>query len=333
MIDRSTGNLIPVPGSPFSAGNGPTAIGSDPQGRLVFVGGDGSVPGARGSNCTLSASTILSEVVDRFSGTLSQTGSKTLHGVCVRSIAVDPASKHLYVGMLKPDGSTGGEIQGFLIGPSGTLTELPGSPFLLTGFPTGLAIHPNGRFVYAASDSGLLVIDRDATTGVLVERGAFNSQKQKLALNTEGTFLAASELTTNEVSEFHVDPATGGITATEERVQASSPAGIAADPLGTFFAATEVTDTNTLAGGVTTLRIDAATHILVKTSGSPFASGRLPVDVVFEPGGKYAYAVNRSDGNVAGFTLDRASGSLTLVPGAHFASGDFPNALTVVKPR
>jgi 6-phosphogluconolactonase (cycloisomerase 2 family) len=337
-IDAATGNLKAVPGSPFTAGDGPSAIGSDSQGHFVFVAEDQTAPGARGSNCTLFHSTILAEAVDPASGALTRRDRKTLDGVCARSIVVDPDSKHVYIGMQR-FGASNGEIQGFAIGSAGTLTELPGSPFFVDGFPTGLVMHPNGKFIYAASDSGLLELVRDPATGTLVERGAFNTPKRNLALNPAGTFLAATELNTNEVSEFFVDANTGDIAATEGRAQASNPSGIAADPLGKFFAVTEETDTTTFASGVSTFVLDSATHELVKTSGSPFSSGSMTIDVAFDPSGSYLYAVNRQDvsgsgsGTVSGFVVDRLSGALKPVPGVRFGAGDFPDALTVVKPR
>ncbi len=215
-INASTGALAPVVGSPFPAGDGPSAIGSDPLGRFIFVAEDQSVPGARGSNCTLFHSTILAEVLNPGSGILTQADRKTLDGACARAVVVDPSSKHLYIAMARFSGSMG-EIQGFAIGANGTLTELAGSPYLITGFPTGLAMHAAGKFIYASSDNGVLVIDRDTNTGALVERGAFNTPKLRLALNPAGTFLAASERDANQISQFFVDPNTGDIQAIDFR--------------------------------------------------------------------------------------------------------------------
>jgi 6-phosphogluconolactonase (cycloisomerase 2 family) len=331
-IDVATGNLAPLPGSPFDAANGPTAITSDSHGHFVFVAEDQSVPGARGSNCTLVTSTILSEAVDRASGVLTRADQKALNGVCARAVAVDPSSTHVYVATSR-FGASNGQIEGFSISAAGTLTALPGSPFLVNGTPTGVVIHPNGKFMYAASDSGVLVLNRDPVTGMLVERGAFNTPKRKLALNPAGTFLAATELNSSEVSEFFVDPNTGDIAATEGRAQAANPFGIAADPMGKFFAVTEETDTTTFASGVSTFLLDSSTHELVKTSGSPFPSGPMTIDVAFDPSGNFLYAVNRQDGTVSGFIVDRGSGALKPVPGTHFAAGDFADSLTVVQPR
>ena len=331
-VDAATGNLMPVPGSPFKAGEGPSAIVGDPQGHFVFVGEDESAPGARGSNCTLTRSALLSEVVDHSSGTLTQASRTGLDGVCVRALAVDPSSMHLYVGMASFSG-TGGEIQGFQIGASGALTQLPGSPVLMNSVPSGLVVHPSGKFVYAATNSGLVVFNRDPATGVLALSGDFNTPKVKLALDPSGTFLAATELNTNEISQFHVDPNTGAVAAIDARIPSSHPAGIAADPQGAFFAATEVTDTGTLAGGASILSLNAGTHELNKVAGSPFASGRGPIDLAFEPGGKYLYVVNRQENSVSAFVLDRSTGKLAPVSGVRFSVGDFPDSLAVVKPH
>lgn len=337
-MDAATGALKPLAGAPFAAGDGPSAIAADPQGRLVFVAGDGSVTGARGSNCTLVHSTILSETVDRSSGALTRSDNKTLDGVCARAVTVDPASKDVYIATTR-FGASDGEIEGFAIGAGGSLTPLPGSPLLVNGTATGLAMHPSGKFIYAATDSGVLVVDRDPLSGALLQAGDFNTAKHKLALNPAGTFLAASELNSNEVSEFHVDPTTGNIAATDIRAQAQNPLGVAADPMGKFFAVTEETDTTTFAGGVSMFLLNDATHELDKISGSPFSSGLGTVDVAFDPSGAYVYAVNRQDvtasghGTVSGFVVDRASGMLQPVPGTHFATGDFPASLAVVQPK
>ena len=294
---------------------------------------DQSAPGARGSNCSLFRSTILSDALDSGSGKLTQADRKTLDGSCARGVVVDPSSKHLYIAMARFDGSSGGEIQGFLIGTNGKLTELPGSPYLITGTPTGLAMHPTGNFIYVASDSGVVVIDRNAIAGALVERGAFNSPKNRLAINPAGTFLAASERDSDEISQFFVDPNNGNIEALDSRPAASGPIGVAADPLRKFFAFTERLDTTTLAGGVSTFVLDASTHELVRTGGSPFASGQGTVDLAFDPSGMFVYAANRQDGTVSGFTLNRDSGKLMPVSGSPFSSGDFPDSLVVVKPE
>ena len=134
-----------------------------------------------------------------------------------------------------------------------------------------------------------------------------------------------------------MDPTTGDIAATDVRAQAHKPLGVAADPLGKFFAVTEETDPTTLASGVSMFVLSEATHELDKVGGSPFSSGLGTVDVAFDPSGSYVYAVNRQDataaGTVSGFVVDRASGVLSPVPGTRFATGDFPASVAVVQPK
>ena len=329
-VNPASGSLTPIAGSPFKAGDGPSAIGADQNGRFVFVAEDHSVPGARGSNCTLFQSVLLVESVNAGSGALTQTGSKTLDGSCARAVVVDPSSHDVYVGMERFSNS-GGEIQGFSVAADGTLTELPGSPYVMNGLVSGLAMHPNGRYVYAASDSGLLVIDRDPTTGALVERGAFNTPKNRLALSPDGSFLTASESSSNAISQFHVDATTGNIEALDARPPAMSPYGVGADPLGKYFAVSEIVDQSTQAGAVSTFYLNPDTHELEKTSGSPFASGKGTIDVSFDPSGSYLYSVNRQEKTVSGFALDRSSGKLTPVSQTPFPVGDFPDGIVIVK--
>ena len=330
-INPSDGSLAPVPGSPFKAGDGPSAIGSDPQGHFIFVGEDGSVPGARGNNCSLAQSVLLLvERVDPLSGTLTQADQKTVTGNCIRAITVDPSGKNVYVGVGDISG-VGGDIHGFLISTTGTLSELPGSPVRVNDLPVSMAMHPTGKFVYAATPN-LSVLDRDTTTGILTVRGVFNTAKRALALNPAGNLLVASEDGTNEVSEFHID-SSGNVIAADQRVQASNPIGVAADPQGQFFAITEITNTTNFAGGLSLLKLNSVNGEYTKVNSTPFGSGGAPLALAFEPTGKFVYAVFHNDGTVGGFVLDRNSSTLTATPAKPFASGDNPVSLTVVQPR
>ena len=330
-INASDGSLAPVPGSPFKAGNGPSAIGSDPQGHFVFVGEDGSVPGARGNNCSLAASILLLvERVDPVSGTLTQADQKIVTGNCIRAISVDPTGKNVYVGVGDTSGA-GGEIHGFLLGANGTLTELAGSPVHVDDIALSLAMHPSGKFLYAATPN-LTVLDRDPATGILKVRGVFNTSKRALALNPAGNLLVASESGSNEVSEFHIDN-NGNVIAVDQRVQASDPFGVAADPQGQFFAITEITDTTNFSGGLSLLKLNSVNGEYTKVNSAPFGSGGAPLDLAFEPTGKFVYTVFHNDGTVGGFVLDRNAGTLTAIPAKPSMSGDNPVSLTVVQPR
>jgi len=123
----------------------------------------------------------------------------------VGDIAVDPSGTHLYLGV-KNIATSGGAILGFLIGPTGALTELPGSPLIVEDRPVSLAMHPSGKFVFAAAPD-VSILDRNSTTGTLTVRGVFSTPKRQVALNPAGTILAARERDTNEMSQFQLDKA------------------------------------------------------------------------------------------------------------------------------
>jgi len=305
-------------------------VKSDPQGRFVFAGESHETPGARGSNCTSEPSDLLVEKIDPASGVLAQLSSVTLRGSCVRAIAIDPTGEHLYVGVENIT-TSGGSIQGFLIGPTGTLTELPGSPVLVEDLPESMAMHPSGKFLYAATPD-LSVLDRDPTTGTLTVRGVFNTPKRKLALNPAGDFLTASERDTNEISEFSDDSA-GNVTETfVDRKPATGPDGVAADPLGDFFVVTEFAAANDNHGGLSTLKRQTPGGEYLKTNTAPFGNGLVPAGPIFDPAGKFVYTTFFGDGTIARFVLDRNSGKLTSA-GAPTTTGDSPVSTTLAQPH
>lgn len=226
---NTNGNLAPVPGSPFKTSHSPSVVKGDPQGRFVFVGEDNTVPGTRGSSCANEPSILLVERVDAASGALTQVNNVTLRGSCVRDIAVDPSGRHLYVG-IKNIATSGGSIQEFSIGATGTLTELAGSPVMVEELPVSFAMHPSGRLLFAATPN-LTVLEVNPGTGALMVRGVFSTPKSQLALNSPGTFLIASERNTNAISEFQLDA--GGNIIVETRQPAIQRFALAADPLMT----------------------------------------------------------------------------------------------------
>src|SRR4029077_20946405 len=208
---------------------------------------------------------------------------------------------------------------------------LAGSPVVVENLPESLAMHPSGKFVYAATPN-LAVLDRDSTTGKLAVRGVLNTFKRQLALNPAGTFLVASERDSNEISEFFV-AGNGDLMATEDRQPVLIPFAVASDPQGQFFAITEFTNAASNSGGLSMLKLSGPNGEYPKTSTAPFGSGAVPASVAFEPTGKFVYAVFHNDGTIAGFVLDRSSGKLTPIAAKPFTTGDNPDSLTIVQPQ
>lgn len=214
-----------MPGSPFKTEMGVSIVKSDPLGRFIFVGENRAVRRARDTNCADEPSILAVNRIDPESGTLTQVESVILSGSCVADIAVDPSGKHLYVGV-KNIAISGGSIQGFSISSDGTLTELASSPLIVEDLPMSLAMHPSGKFIFAATPE-ISILDRNTSTGLLTVRAVFSTPKRQLALNQAGTLLFASERDTTEISQFRLD-VSGNVIA-EDRQVMSMPPGIAAN--------------------------------------------------------------------------------------------------------
>jgi 6-phosphogluconolactonase (cycloisomerase 2 family) len=153
-VDPVSGSLQPVGGSPFAAGGiYPFSLAVEPSGKFVYT--------ANGTSDTISGFQI-----DPTSGALTAvTGSPFPGGSFPNIVAVHPSGKFVYASNIShpsalPGGGTTGivGIAGFSIDPSsGAITPIPGSPFPGGSSPNVIAIHPSGRFIYAADWDGITV--------------------------------------------------------------------------------------------------------------------------------------------------------------------------------
>jgi 6-phosphogluconolactonase (cycloisomerase 2 family) len=330
QLNRSTGALTPVAGSPFVAGDDPSTIASDPLGRFVFIGEDDTVLGGRNTNCVDNLGFILTEQVNPATGSLTKVQTLPINGACASAMVVDPTGKFLYVATLVPnDGS--GQVQGFSIAANGNLTELPGSPYAIGPQSNGLAIHPSGKYLYATNPN-LTTLDRDTTTGVLKVRSVVNTPKIFVTLNPAGDFLLASESPISDTSQFHVDSNSGDVAATETRVPLATVK-LAADPKGAFFATIVNTDPAATVRGLTTLKFDSNFDEFASSNTAPTNPGQTAVDLAFEPQGQFLYSVQAGGNTIAGFSLDRTSGALTPIASKPIAVPATAIGLAIVTPQ
>src|SRR5437879_1553483 len=127
-IDATTGFLTPI-GSPVFA-SVPFALAMHPSGKfLLMANGPGSV-------------TTYS---------IDSTGAATFVGLTASaaggaiSVAVDPSGKFAYTANVN-----GNTVSAYGVDAStGSLTQIPGSPFRAGANPYFVAVHPPGNFLYA----------------------------------------------------------------------------------------------------------------------------------------------------------------------------------------
>jgi 6-phosphogluconolactonase len=231
-IDRKSGALTVIPGSPFTAtGSGGTTDGawSDPQGRFLFVGSETS-------------GDIWVFQINPTTGALTETAGSpfTLSSVSPLTpllsadiMTVDASGKFLYVGQL-----TSSPVAAFSIDQTtGALTPVPGSPFTL-----GIAqIHASltGEFLLgvvqiqdagSATDTHIHVLSINPATGVPTEVNG---------------------------SPF---------------VTASAPFDFAISPNGKFVYTVGTPSGTTTVGAIEGFQMDLTSGALTKLSGSPFTT-------------------------------------------------------------
>lgn len=334
-VDRQTGSLTPIPGSPLQA-RAPGLIVSDPQGRHLFH--FENIFSARGFSCGDSQAVLVSDNVDPHSGAISHADQVTLDDNCPGGMAVDPSGKNLYV--VTPSDLS--NIRVFAIASAGTLKEIPGAVSLDKQDAMTLAMRADGKFVYATGASGLgpgvLVLARDETTGGLELRQTVQTDMVlgDIAVSSDGAFVIA----TGTEYDFHTGFTHGEVwvfraSLSGELVLQSTlkydhvPSGVAIDPSGKFAAITSFESVDILPGEITIYHLDAATGSLTP-AGPPLPVGHMPNEVRFADEGKFIYAIIGNDGLLAAFSFDKNSGSVTPLPQSPFKIEDSPTTFTIV---
>ncbi|HWZ83231.1 MAG TPA: beta-propeller fold lactonase family protein [Terriglobales bacterium] len=174
-LDSATGNLSPIPGSPFPAGEGVAGMAADPGSHFLYAAnhtsntvsaytidpntgalkeipdspypvGTASGPRAIATDTTgtflyvanQGSSNVLAFMITAGTGQLTAINSGTPYatGTSPVFILAEPAGKYLYVG-----NQTSTNITGFSYDPvTGKLTAITGSPFTVGSAPGGLEI-------------------------------------------------------------------------------------------------------------------------------------------------------------------------------------------------
>jgi 6-phosphogluconolactonase (cycloisomerase 2 family) len=235
------------------------------------------------------AGRIAEYVVNPSTGSINPTsqGSTWGHWGPV-DIASDPGGYRLYV---VNEGSH--DLDAYFIDRStGNLTQVPGSPFALTGIGGRVVVHPSGHFVYATSTSS-----------------GSNTAISAFAVQSDGS------LTPVPGSPFSEGSGSFGA--------------IAMDRIGKYLYVSAGATGG--AGAVAGYSIDQYSGALTPVPGSPFLTPAYPgcaqycslqpADLGVDPIGNYLYGAQSAQDAIVGFKIDRATGSLTDVPGSPYAEG------------
>ena len=216
-INRSSGALALIPGTPVKLTFSADTIASDPQGRFLFIGNE-------------SGGDIASFKIDPVTGALTPSPNSPISNTGISSVdvfTVDGNGKFLYVG--EQNASSGALVHGFSIDQTtGALTAISGSPFAL-GVST-LHADPSGKYLLGvrgyvdlggtSSDNNIHVFAIDPTTGspspVSGSPFAMSAAANEFAIHPTGKFVYTMDVDASgspaAMEGFQMDPTTGILT-------------------------------------------------------------------------------------------------------------------------
>ncbi len=234
-------------------------------------------------------------------------------------------------------------------GTTGAMTMGASTPPVQNTTPTGLALLPSRKYLYAinsrANTISLFAVASDGTltlTGAPVSAG---SGPNVAVIDPSGQYLLVTNNFGNNVSVYSIDAGSGAL----KEVKGSTPAQSSpfyANDLPTDIVFTHsgqfVYVTNPGIASVTAFTF--SNGVLTQVPGSPFPSapGGEASALAVDGSDRFLYVANPSaanvapyqntTGNISGFNIDPSSGALTTqIPGSPFTStnGTGPSAITV----
>ncbi|MFF7264140.1 lactonase family protein [Streptomyces sp. NPDC008159] len=187
------------------------------------------------------------------------------------------------------------------------------------GDPSYLAVHPDGRTLYAVNErpEGGVTAVRISDRKVLSTRSSGGEAPCHLSVHPGGRWLLSANYGTGSVAVHPVEPS-GALGERTDLVVHSGPAPgpgqrgphahqIVTSPDGGHVLAVDLgTDT------VYTYRLDERRGTLSEVSRARTRPGAGPRHLTFHPGGRYAYLANEVDDTVVVCAYDPDSGRLTL---------------------
>ena len=221
-LDPASGDLAPVPGSPFETGaRSPFSIVFHPSGRFVYVaarfGGVGAYAFDGGSG-----------VLTPLPGSPFKAQKRT------RSVAMHPSGRFIYA-----VNGYSNSVSAYAIDPqSGILREMPDSPFSVAridaidyralkmedvpagagGIPYHMALDPAGRFAFvvnwAAASVSVFRIDPDNGRLTAVAGSPFFTgfNPYSVTVHPSGRFVYVTQWSASEVAVHALDPASGRLS-------------------------------------------------------------------------------------------------------------------------
>jgi 6-phosphogluconolactonase len=268
------------------------------------------------------STTIGRYTLDPATGALTSKGTTTTTG-SPSFLAIDPARKHLYA-----VDESGSKVQAFALdATTGALTHLGTDQGSGGSGPAHLTVDRSGKWVLAANygsgDVGILKINADGSVAAptSLQAGA-NAHEVVLDGANAHAWVPCLGMSANYVAQYAFDAGAGTLTAaTPATVPAQAanagPRHLALHPNGQFAYLVEET-----ASMIDAYSVDAGGHLAFVQRQTNRAAGTTGTNTCAEvqvhPSGKWVYASNRGDDDIAVYAV-ATDGKLS--PLAHTKTG------------
>jgi 6-phosphogluconolactonase len=322
-VNSTSGMLFSM--GTIATGSTPEFMAADASGKFLFVANSGS-------------NNVSAFQIDKTTGSLTPVaGSPFAAGGQPEGVALVSAANLLFVA-----NNAGNSISAFKFDSmSGALTAIPGSPFAGVTAPFSAATDVPGKFLYVTNvnSNAVSAFSIDGTTGGLtaVSGSPFATGSTPIGLATDpnGSFVYVGDHMSDAVSPFTIDQVRGSlspVTPLPARNQNCSstchtnPLRVAIHPTARLAVVADV--------GANSLSSFAISNGVLSPASSPVATGQHPFGVAFDPGGNFVYVVNKLDNNIAAFSVNTMTGTLTPLTGSPFPSGgSAPVGIVIVRPQ
>jgi 6-phosphogluconolactonase len=313
-LNKTSGALTPVSGSPFAAGVALSRLSSDPSGKFLYT-------------TDTNEERITTFVTDPSTGALTKATRvmarqrPTTLAFSKGTTPVTDTPKAAYV-----TNRSSNTVSQFTIGSTGAVTPMSTASVATGANPRSIAVDPFGRFAYVAGygDNTVSAYVIDPTTKALspAQGTQANGGVSPTAVSTDpsGRFVFVANYGwpgSGTVSAFTINTASGTLTevAGSPFTAGNGSNSITVDPTGRFvYVANLLNDT------VTAFYIRPNTGVLMQIDADAVTAGTQaltvtnarPISIATDPTGHFLYLGTACGGNWV-FSIDATTGALTRV--------------------
>jgi len=199
---------------------------------------------------------------------------------------------------------------------SGVLTQLSGSPISAGSAVQALALHPSGKYLYAANSGGNNIsLYTISSTGALTEktpRTIAGTSPTVMVMDPAGSFLYVANSLSADISVFSINASDGTLTPVQQTQGSTAHIGLSALNMTVAPSGNELYVTGQ--GQFGYIEEFPLTQGQLGVAGV-FQTGNNPYGLVIDSTGSFLYTANKTDNTISEFAIN-ADASLTQIAGS-----------------